>query len=77
MDRDRLRELADSEHIRRNTYSFEGGLPVEQRVLDIEDGGWVVYYSERGRRMGLEWFETEDEACTHMFELLARDPTTR
>jgi hypothetical protein len=77
MDRNHLRELARQERIRDDAYSFEGGLPLEQLVLAIEDGGWCVYYSERGLRSGLRHFETEDEACTYMLDLLLRDPTNR
>lgn len=77
MNRAELRSAADREHIRRNAYCLEGGLPPEQYVLSIENGGWCVYYSERGLKTEPEWFETEDEACDHLFHALASDPTTR
>jgi len=77
MNRRRLQELARSEHVSDDAYSLEGGFPAERYVLSVADGGWAVYYSERGERSGLETFETEDEACAHLFELLLRDPTTR
>jgi hypothetical protein len=77
VNRQRLRELAASEHIREDAYSLEGGLPFERYVLSVVEGGWAVYYSERGERTGLEMFETEDEACSHLLELLLRDSTTR
>ncbi len=38
-------------------------------VLEIVEGGWAVYYSERGKRPSEEFFDTEDEAC---WELLLR-----
>src|SRR5262245_35030229 len=38
-------------------------------VLEIVEGGWAVYYLERGRRLSEEVFDTEDEACS---ELLMR-----
>lgn len=77
MNRERLQELAAAEHVREDAYSLDGGLPFERYVLAIVEGGWAVYYSERGERTGLKIFETEDEACSHLFELLLRDPTTR
>lgn len=77
MNRDRLREIARAEGIRDDAYSFDGGLPSEQLVLAVTEGGWFVYYSERGLRTGLRHFDTEDEACHHMLDSLLRDPTNR
>ena len=77
MNRTRLRELATSEGIRDDAYSLDGGLPDERYVLENRDDGWCVYYSERGLRSGLQRFDTEAEACEHLFEILLADPTTR
>jgi len=77
MNRAELRSAADREQIRRGAYCLEGGLPPQQYVLSIENGGWCVYYSERGLKTEPEWFETEDEACDYLFQALVRDPTTR
>jgi hypothetical protein len=77
VNRQRLRELAAAEYVRSDAYSFDGGLPSERYVIAIVEGGWAVYYSERGERTGLRIFETEDDACSHLFDLLLRDPTTR
>ena len=77
MNRAELVLAAQREHIRPDAYSLEGGLPPERLVLAIETDGWTVYYSERGLRSGEVHFETEGEACSHMFERLLRDPTTR
>jgi hypothetical protein len=63
--------------VRDDAYCLEGGVPSERYVLSVADGGWIVYYSERGERTDIRAFETEDEACAHLFELLLRDPTTR
>lgn len=77
MNREALRELARREHIRDDSYSFDGGLPSECLVLDVTEGGWIVYYSERGLKSGLVHFDTEDEACSYMLDSLLRDHTTR
>lgn len=77
MNRQSLRELAKDERVRDDAYSLDGGLPFERYVLSVIEGGWAVYYSERGERTGLKTFETEDEACSHLFDLLVRDATTR
>lgn len=64
-------------HIRDDSFSLEGGLPGEKYVLEIVSGGWQVYYSERGLRVGVTRFESEDEACSYLLECLLKDPTTR
>ena len=77
MNRETLRKIADSEGIRRDSYSLDGGMPSERYVLAIIEGGWAVYYSERRSRNGESRFETEDEACDELLMRLIRDPTTR
>jgi hypothetical protein len=77
MNRERLQELTRAEHIRDDAYSLDGGLPFERYVLSITEGGWAVYYSERGERVGLREFQTEDDACSYLLDVLLRDQTTR
>lgn len=76
VNRQQLREILSREGINPNTFALYGGHPSEQYVIDIGPGGWVVYYSERGLESGRHEFETEDEACNHLLELLRCDPTT-
>jgi len=77
MNRAELRAAAQREGIRESSYSLDGGLPPEQYVLAIAEGGWIVYYSERGQRSGETFFDTEDEACSYLLLKLVGDPTTR
>lgn len=77
MDRKRLRQLAEREGIEDDSYSLDGGLPSERYVLEITEGGWNVYYSERGLRTAQRHFQTESEACEYLFEKLLADRTTR
>lgn len=77
MNREQLRDIARREGIRDDAYSLEGGLPHERYVLSISEGGWDVYYSERGQKTGLKSFETEDDACSYLLETLLKDRTTR
>lgn len=64
----RLDEIGVSEDV----YSIMfGGLPNE-RLCIVKEEMWKVYYSERGRRSGEKFFETEEEACEYFFELLKR-----
>lgn len=77
MNRADLVGRARAEGIRDSAYSLDGGMPPETYVLAIEEGGWSVYYSERGSRVGERRFETEDEACSDLLLRLVEDPTTR
>lgn len=77
MNRRELVEMARQAGIREDVFSLAGGLAPETYVLEVAEGGWNVYYSERGDRTGNIFFATEDEACSHLFDLLIRDPTTR
>ena len=57
-------------HVPKEMYSImKGGLPKEALCI-VNEGGWQVYYSERGRKSGLKYFETEDDACDYMFHEL-------
>jgi hypothetical protein len=83
MDRSSLRKFLDREGIDPRAYGLDGpeGLPVEDReeryFLDETPAGWSVYYWERGVRSGEQLFDSEQEACSHLIDLLLRDPTTR
>lgn len=52
-------------------------MPFEAYVLEPGPPRWSVYYSERGLRTGEAVFDSENEACSHLLELLLRDLTTR
>lgn len=77
MMRTELQAAAERLGILPASYSLEGGLPDETYVLALEEGGWSVYFAERGRRIDTARFETEDEACDELFLRLMNDPTTR
>jgi hypothetical protein len=83
MDRSSLREFLDRERIDPRAYGLNdpAGLPVEDReeryFLEETPSGWSVYYWERGLRSGEQSFDSEDEACRHLLDLLLRDSTTR
>lgn len=51
-----------------------GGLPNE-RLCIVQAEMWQVYYSERGKKAGLKFFETEEEACEYFYETMKRFST--
>jgi hypothetical protein len=63
--------------IRADAYSLVGGHPSEAYVLSFDGREWSVYYSERGAESGRRRFGSEDEACTHLLELLKKDSLTK
>ena len=77
MDRNQLAATLQREGIRPDAYALNGGHPSEAYVLDREGGRWIVYYSERGLRTGLESFIDEADACRHLLALLRNDTSTR
>jgi len=47
-----------------SAYSLTGGRPHGRLVLDHEARGpWVVYYCERGQKVGYQPFHAESAAC--------------
>ena len=66
MKKDELRSALIKKGISRSYYSLEGGLPNEKLCLDYENSKWVVYYSERGIKTGIQNFDNEDDACDYL-----------
>lgn len=77
VNRSELVEAAHREGILDTAYSFEGGPSDEKYVLELEEGGWCLYFSERGGRVDEVHFDNEHEACDELFMRLVADPTTR
>ena len=66
MNRADLRLLLEAEGVPVDAYSLGGQISDECLCLRIVEGGWTVFYSERGGRSGAMNFDTEDEACDYM-----------
>ena len=63
--------------IRRGSYSLDGRDQADRYCLEPSDGGWAVFFAERGERNDESWFESEDEACDDLLRRILEDPTTR
>lgn len=70
MNKEKLRSTLLNKGISRSYYSLEGGLPNEKFCLDCENGKWIVYYSERGIRTGIRYFDSEDEGCDYLLHAI-------
>jgi hypothetical protein len=54
-------------------YVTDGGLGTGECVgIEPSDGGWSVYYSERGRKSPLEQVANEDAACRALLRHMDR-----
>lgn len=68
MDIEELKEILQNEKIPEDFYSLKGGLPNESYCIEKKGNIWDVYYSERGSKTDLKKFDTEDEACRHLYK---------
>lgn len=73
---DLQRKLAE-EKFNPRAYSLDEEQKDEALCLRIDDGKWVVYYSERGLQTGKESFEDESAACEFLLSEMRSDPTTK
>jgi hypothetical protein len=64
MNKEQLKNLLKAKQIPDYFYNLDAVGETDQRVcLEFNMQGWVVYYSERGKKFDLMSFSTEDEAC--------------
>lgn len=62
--------------IRDDAYCLTGGLPSERYTIEQTDEVWLVYYSERGIKSGLQQFTNESDACEELLSRILNDLTT-
>jgi len=73
-----LQRILAAHEVRSRAHSIEGsGDDEEQYRLEKDGLLWIVYYYERGDKVGVREFFTEDEACIYFLKTLLDDPTTR
>ena len=71
-----LRKVLHDLKVLRRAVSIEGiDAGEEQYRLEKDGNSWVTYYYERGNKVALREFASEEEACDHFLEILRRDPT--
>ena len=51
------------------------GNPEDRYAIIQDQNVWHVFYSERGRKLELCGFSTEDGACEYLLQLLQKDRT--
>ena len=63
MNKQQLEGVLLSNKVPKDIYSLSGGLPNETYCLEEEKNRWHVYYSERGIKTSVGYFENEEDAC--------------
>lgn len=65
---DEVDRLAVRSHV-----TLSGGLPPDRFCVEAHDGGWRVYYSERGGRVDEAWYPSRPLALAEVLRRLERD----
>ena len=78
VNREELRRALEREGVRPTAYSLDPDrLSDDLYCMAITNGGWSVWFAERGERRDEVLFEAEDEACDELLLRVMSDPTTR
>jgi hypothetical protein len=78
MNREQLKNELISLKIDPSAYCLTGGFPNECYVLGQDSKGfWEVYYSERGKKTGLQIFESEEKAVQYFLDVILHDSAVR
>lgn len=73
MRAEELKQRLAAERFRSDVYSIDGPLPsYEGLILEKKGTRWKIDHFERGLRRELESFDTEEQACEKMYELLVK-----
>ena len=71
MNINELKDKLQERKISSSEYSLNGGLPSEAFCLEhVSKTEWRTYYSERGTRVAIKSFVSEEEACKDFWKRL-------
>ena len=71
MNKSDLEKILKKNKIPKQSYSLSGGLPNECYCIGKKEK-WEVYYSERGLKTQLVYFNTEEAACEYFLKLIQK-----
>jgi len=66
MDKKELKKYLLEKNVPEIIYSLEGGLPSEKYCIEENNEIWHVYYSERGIKQSIGYFDDEESACNRL-----------
>ncbi len=74
-----LRKALVDHGVRPYAVSIDGHDEADDQYRLVKEGKycitWVTYYSERGNKVGLREFASEDEACDFILDRVLKDST--
>lgn len=75
MNREELINLLDANNIDKSSYDFNDGHSYfdDQYLLNQEGKEWVIYYLERGKKLKVKSFSSEDKANKYFLGLLLKN----
>ena len=65
-----LRKVANKMHIPPNCHNLNGGTPSDTYCLERIKKQWVIYYSERGKKNDMEYYDSQEKACEAFYRIL-------
>jgi hypothetical protein len=75
MNKEELKNKLIQANINPRHYSLYGTNAIQGIVLDQEGNKWFIYYvNERGDKINILTFYSEDEACQYFFNRVVNDP---
>jgi hypothetical protein len=77
MNKKVLEDILEREGYRPTCYDLEGQQLPERLTLAKQDGRWCVYYSEKGLKSDLRFFESEAEACEYLLAGIRSERTAK
>ena len=76
MNRTELRNELIRMDIREDAYEIDQPAN-ESECYVLKPSSWEVFYAERGAKMGLRIFQSEQEACEYLLLRVATDPSAK
>lgn len=70
MDIEELKKFLISKNVSSDLYSLDGGLPNESYCIEKINDKWHLYYSERGIKSTISFYDNEDDVvCGFLKEI--------
>ena len=65
-----LKKVVSKMYIPSNCHNLNGGTPSDTYCLERHKKQWMIYYSERGNRNDIEYYDSEEQACEAFYRIM-------
>ena len=65
-----LKKVVSRMYIPSSCHNLNGGTPSDTYCLERFRKQWVIYYSERGKKYDIEYYDSEERACEVFYRIL-------